>query len=132
MSEDFLNIYFLILILFGAFVLIKRRFNSEKTFKHYLVPELNKYGFQFISSKYYRSKLYDWPFDTLDQDIIVNAFFAGLGVVNIKVHRHLRKVLIEDQKGKQHELIAGIEFDGFFDRKFKRVRWKPELHTISN
>lgn len=132
MSDSFSNIYILFLLFLGAFVLIKRSFNSEKSFKQYLVPELAKYGFQFISSTYYRSKLFDWPFETTDQDIVVNPFFARWGVFNVKVHRHLRKVLIEDKKGKKHELIAGIEFDGFFDRNFKRVRWKPELHTISN
>ena len=42
-----------------------------------------------------------------------------------------REVTFRDESGRYHKVLASVDFDGFFSRKFKRVRWKPELKVFS-
>ena len=112
-------------------LLVKYWLDMSKTFDEYLTPELLKYGFTLISSKYFKPKFMDFPFNDLDEDIVINPIGGKFSVAPSHIYRHLRKVVFQKEDGAEHEVIAGIEFNGMFSKKFKRVRWKPELHSFS-
>ena len=117
----------LIPILGLTYLFVKYFTDQSKTFNEYLEPELRKYGFILISSTFYKPKFMDIPFDTHEEDIIINPIGGKFSVAPTHVHRHLRKVMFKKQDGKKCEVIAAIEFKSVSSKEFKRVRWKPDL-----
>lgn len=114
-------------IIAAIFFIVQYSKNKNKKFEEYLIPELEKYGFVLISSDFYIPKFMDFPFDTHEDDIIVNPIAGGFAMVPTHVHRHLRKVVFIDSTNQEYKVIAGIEFNDICSKKFKRLRFKPEL-----
>jgi hypothetical protein len=72
----------------------------------------------------------EFPFNDLDEDVSINPIAGKFAVSPRHVHRHLRKVKFKNDNGKQFDAIAAIEFKDSHSKKFKRVRWKPDLSMI--
>lgn len=73
----------------------------------------------------------DYPFNDLDEDVNINPVAGRFATVVRHVHRHLRKVKFKNIQGGQFEAIAAIEFKDMWSKKFKRVRWKPNLENFT-
>lgn len=69
----------------------------------------------------------EFPFNDLDEDVSINPLGGQFSVRPRHVHRHIRKVKAKSPTGEEIEAIAAIEFKDIRSKKFKRVRWKPDL-----
>ena len=124
------DLIYLIPVVGLIYFFVKYFSDQSKSFDEYLIPELKKYGCILISHTFYKPEFMDIPFDDLEDDIIINPLGGKFSVAPSHVHRHLRKVVFQKNDGSKLEVIASIEFKDFGSKKFKRVRWKPELETL--
>ena len=108
-------------------IVLKLLYDRMRCFEKYLIPDLEKNGFQFISSSYF-NRFLNSSFNDLDEDWAINPL-GGSTTIRY-VHRKLRKVQFKNIDGKQFEAIAAIEFKGIMAFDFKRVRWIPSLELI--
>ena len=127
-----IELIYILPVIFLGYYLFRYFSDQSKDFSQYLNPELEKYGFQLISSTFLRMKFMDFPFDDLEEDVSINPVAGKFGVAPRHIHRHLRMVRFKNNDGKQLDAIAAIEFKDSRSKEFKRVRWKPELQTLCN
>jgi hypothetical protein len=125
--------YLFILPFIGLAIYLFRYFSDQsKNFSHYIEPDLEKYGFELISSSFFKPKFMDFPFGDLDEDVSINPLGGKYSVAPRHVHSHLRKVKFKAKDGKRFDAIAAIEFKDSRSKEFKRVRWKPDLQKLCN
>jgi hypothetical protein len=124
---------FMLLGLAGMVYTIVRLFaNKDATFEEHLSPVLKAKGFKLLYSEQYRPKFMEEPFPQRDEDFTVNYLSAGKGMVVQHGHAVYKLVGFRDQLGTTHEVLAGIRFKGFFNRKkVIRIEWKPSLDSFT-
>ena len=126
-----LEYFYIFQFIFIIYFITKYISDISNGFWQYIEPILEEYGFQLISSTFFRSKLVDPLFNDLDKDVSLNPIGAGTAVAPVQVYRHLRKLKFKDINENQFEAIAAIEFKDMRSKKFKRVRWKTNLETFT-
>ena len=124
-NSDIIGLSFIILL--GIYALFKFLRDQQNTFEEYLKPDLESKDFIYISSMKCKSKP-EHLFGERDIEIKPGALWVTV-VWSIPYSRY-RKVAFQDRYGTQHEVLASIDFDEFFFRKFKGVRWKPDLRSF--
>jgi len=74
--------------------------HKRKPLSELVIPELEKRGFKFISSKSCRLGFFNNPFDVVDEDVSISAISGGLGAVQYNVHSVYREVIFIDKTGQ--------------------------------
>ncbi|MEJ2648768.1 MAG: hypothetical protein P8016_10215 [Sedimentisphaerales bacterium] len=133
-----MKIYYLLLPFIIIFVLIKGSGDQKESFEKYLRPELEKRGFKFIQSKKCKDS-YSTEIDKIPAVSRMNKRKFGIGVMaggyaaaTESTHKIIREVRFEDNEGTEHEVLAAIEFSGFFVRRFLGISWHPDFDKIQS
>jgi len=94
-----------------------------KSYEEYLAPELNDYGFKFISSK--TAGLFQTgPFPKFEIRITL-IYTEILGIMG--EYRRYRIVRFQDKAGVEHEAWVKLDFSMF---KLESLEWKPSLEEF--
>jgi len=133
MNGDFTTWYsLLVLIPVGLVALFVAKSDRRKSFQEFLIPELGKNGFKYVSSEYLkRPHALTLPSSPIfEHDTIIHHASARYAMVEFHGYRTYRTVTFIDPEGGHHQALAAIQFDGFFFRKFEEVLWEPALKTF--
>jgi hypothetical protein len=124
-NSDIIGFSFIFLL--GIYALFKFLIDQQYSFEVYLKPDLESKGFIFISSMKCISKPVHLS-DERDIEIKLGALWVtSYWTIPYSIYR---KVAFLDSYGTQHKVLASIDFDEFFFKKFKGVRWKPDLSSF--
>ncbi|THB72696.1 MAG: hypothetical protein D6B25_16315 [Desulfobulbaceae bacterium] len=123
-----MDILLIIIFTLGFFYYSFRKYSSDrlKTFRNYIEVDLEKHGFKYVSSIYFKDR--NVEFNDLNEDVSINPMGGKHTIYQRNVIRHVRKVEFGDSKNNLCEALAAIEFKSEKSKTiFKRVRWKPNL-----
>lgn len=124
--DTFLLIWFVAFIPYGIHCLRKRLNdkNNNEVMRKYIEADLQENNLEIQKIEHLSKNKGGSMFSTLDEDI-----HTDNGLLIISVYSIYKKISVRNISGKQSIYYASIDFKDFHDRKFKRVRWKPDLPT---